>query len=70
MGDIVPKHTIKNTSLNVLKTFKENIKDHLFLAKHKEFPWKSMGFYIKINGKLCSLMKEEIIIIAPLVASL
>ena len=36
----------------------------------KEFPLKSMGFYIKINGKLWSLMKEEIIIIELLVASL
>lgn len=66
---MAPNYTVKNKSLNVSATFKR--RPYFPIVIHKEFPLKSMkGFYIKINGKLWYLMKEEIIIITLLVASL
>lgn len=61
---------IKTKSLNVFETFKEKKSSYFPFTMHKEFLLKPMMFYIKISGKLWSLMKEEIIIIALLVVSL
>lgn len=59
----------KEYKFKCFRNIQENIKGHVFLTKYKEFQLK-LRFYIKINGKLWSIMKEEIIIIARLVASL